>query len=84
MKPGQQEEYNREYIHQKSGKLLWFHIVVLCSNVQNEIKYILVMSDRTKDRMINQALEDAANAAESANKAKAVMNAIERASEVDG
>ncbi len=73
MKPGQQEEYNREYIHQKSGKLLWFHIVVLCSNVQNEIKYILVMSDRTKDRMINQALEDAANAAESANKAKSAF-----------
>ena len=31
------------------------------------------MSDRTKDKKINQALEDAVNAAESANRAKSTF-----------
>ena len=73
MVPGQQDEWNREYIHQKTGEDRWFNVVVLCSNIQDEKKYILVMSDRTKDKKINQAMEDAMKAAESANKAKSTF-----------
>ena len=73
MAPGQQDEWDREYIHQKNGEERWFHVVALCSDVQGEKKYILVMSDRTKDKMVNQALEDAVKAAESANRAKSTF-----------
>ena len=71
--PGQQGEWDREYIHQKTGEVRWFHVVAFCSDIQGEKKYILVMSDRTKDRKINQALEDAVNAAQSANRAKSTF-----------
>ena len=71
--PGQQGEWDREYIHQKTGELRWFRMVALGSDIQGERKYILVMSDRTKDKKINQALEDAVNAAQSANRAKSAF-----------
>ncbi|MGN0983094.1 MAG: histidine kinase dimerization/phospho-acceptor domain-containing protein [Candidatus Limivicinus sp.] len=71
--PGQQGEWDREYVHQASGELRWFHVIAFCSDIQREKKYILVMSDRTKDRKINQALEDAVNAAQSANRAKSTF-----------
>lgn len=67
--PGQQGEWDREYVHQKTGEVRWFHVSAFCSDIQGEKKYILVMSDRTKDKKINQALEDAVNAAQSANRA---------------
>ena len=71
--PGQQGEWDREYVHQKIGEVRWFHVSAFCSNIQGEKKYILVMSDRTKDKKINQALEDAVNAAQSANRAKSTF-----------
>ena len=71
--PGQQGEWDREYVHQKTGEVRWFHVSAFCSNIQGEKKYILVMSDRTKDKKINQALEDALNAAQSANRAKSTF-----------
>ena len=73
IKPGQQGEWDREYIHQRTGELRWFHVIAFCSNIQDKKKYILVMSDRTKDRNINKALEEAADAAESANRAKSTF-----------
>ena len=73
MLPGQQGEWDREYVHQTSGELRWFHVIALCSDIQGEKKYILVMSDRTRDKKINQALEDAVNAAQSANRAKSTF-----------
>ncbi|MBO5154932.1 MAG: response regulator [Eubacterium sp.] len=71
--PGQQGEWDREYVHQKTGEVRWFHVIAFCSDIQGEKKYILVMSDRTKDKNINQALEDAVKAAESANRAKSTF-----------
>ncbi|MDO4517439.1 MAG: response regulator [Bacillota bacterium] len=70
---GEQVEWDREYIHQKSGEVRWFHVIAFSSDIQGEKKYILVMSDRTKDKKINQALEDAVNAAQSANRAKSTF-----------
>lgn len=49
LKPGQADEWDREYIHQKTGEERWFYVVALCRQIQDEVKYILVMSDRTKD-----------------------------------
>ena len=71
--PGEQGEWDREYVHQKTGEIRWFHVIAFCSDIQGEQKYILVMSDRTKDKIINQALEDAVKAAESANRAKSTF-----------
>ncbi|MGN1027706.1 MAG: response regulator [Faecousia sp.] len=71
--PGQQAEWEREYIHQKTGQLRWFHVTALCRQIRGEKKYILVLSDRTKDKKINQDLADAVSAARSANQAKSTF-----------
>lgn len=68
--PGKQREWDREYIHQVSGELRWFHVVAFCSDIQGAKKYILDLSDRTSDRKINQQLEEAVHAAQNASLAK--------------
>ena len=68
--PGEQREWDREYIHQKTGEEMWFRVVVFCTDIQGEKKYILDLSDRTKDKKINQKLEDAVYTAENASRAK--------------
>ncbi|MGN0688592.1 MAG: response regulator [Oscillospiraceae bacterium] len=73
LKPGEQMELDREYVHQKTKEVRWFHVVALCRDIKGEKKYIVVLSDRTKDKQINQALEDAVNAAQSANRAKSTF-----------
>ncbi|MGN0650969.1 MAG: histidine kinase dimerization/phospho-acceptor domain-containing protein, partial [Oscillospiraceae bacterium] len=73
LKPGEQTELDREYVHQKTNEVRWFHVIALCRDIKGEKKYIVVLSDRTKDKQINQALEDAVNAAQSANRAKSTF-----------
>lgn len=73
LKPGDQMVLDREYVHQKTNEARWFHVVALCRDIKGEKKYIVVMSDRTKDKQINLALENAVNAAESANRAKSAF-----------
>lgn len=73
IRPGEQGEWDREYVHRQTGEVRWFHVIALCSDIQGEKKYIMVMSDRTRDKKINQALEDAVNAAQSANRAKSTF-----------
>ena len=69
----EQQEWDFEYVHQKTGERRWFHIVAMGSEVNRKKKYILVMSDRTSDRNMNQALSEAVRAAETANKAKSTF-----------
>ena len=71
--PGEQLEFDREYIHQTTGQMRWFHVIAFCSDIQGEKKYILDMSDRTSDRKINQKLEEAVHTAENANLAKTIF-----------
>lgn len=70
IKPGEQKEWSREYIHFKTKETRWFYVVAMCTNILGDNKYILVFSDRTNDRIINQQLEEAVRIAESANNAK--------------
>ena len=70
---GQQREWDAAYLHQATKELRWFHIVAMGSEVADRTKYILVMSDRTADKQINQALSDAVAAAETANRAKSTF-----------
>ena len=69
----EQKEWDFEYVHQKTGERRWFHIVAMGSEVNRKKKYILVMSDRTSDRNMNQALSEAVRAAETANRAKSTF-----------
>lgn len=71
--PGEQCEWDREYVHQETGEELWFRVVAFCTDIQGEKKYILDFSDRTKDKKINQELEDAVHSAENASRAKTVF-----------
>lgn len=71
--PGDQHEWNMDYTHQQTGEQRWFHTVALCSDVQGDKKYILVMSDRTADKKVSLALEEAVHSAESANRAKSTF-----------
>ena len=70
---GEQREWDAAYMHQETNELRWFHIVAMGSDVAGRTKYILVISDRTADKQINQALSDAVAAAETANRAKSTF-----------
>ena len=70
---GEQREWDAAYLHQETRELRWFHIIAMGSEVEGRTKYILVMSDRTADKQINQALSDAVAAAETANRAKSTF-----------
>ena len=69
----EQQEWDFEYVHQKTGEHRWFHNVAMGSEVNGKKKYILVLSDRTSDRKMNQALSEAVRSAETANKAKSTF-----------
>ena len=69
----EQQEWDFEYVHQKTGEQRWFHIIAMGSEVNGKNKYILVMSDRTVDKKMNQALYEAVRAAETANRAKSTF-----------
>ena len=70
---GEQREWDAAYLHHETRELRWFHIIAMGSEVEGRTKYILVMSDRTADKQINQALSDAVAAAETANRAKSTF-----------
>ena len=69
----EQQEWDFEYVHQKTGERRWFHSVAMGSELNGDKKYILVMSDRTADKKMNQALSEAVHAAENANQAKSTF-----------
>ena len=70
---GQQREWDFEYEHRETKERRWFHNIAMGSEVEGRTKYILVMSDRTADKQVNQALSDAVAAAETANRAKSTF-----------
>ena len=69
----EQREWDLEYVHLKTGERRWFHNIAMGSEVNGKKKYILVMSDRTSDWKMNQALSEAVRAAETANRAKSTF-----------
>ena len=69
----EQREWDFEYVHQKTGEKRGFHNIAMGSEVNGKKKYILVMSDRTADWKMNQALSEAVHAAETANRAKSTF-----------
>ena len=69
----EQREWDFEYVHLKTGEKRWFHNIAMGSELNGKKKYILVMSDRTADWKMNQALSEAVRAAEAANRAKSTF-----------
>ena len=68
-----QREWDFEYVLLKTGEKHRFHNIAMGSEVNGKKKYILVMSDRTADWKMNQALSEAVRAAETANRAKSTF-----------
>ena len=73
IQPGQQLDWDREYTHRNTGEVRWFRGTALCRELMGRKKYILVLSDRTKDRRTNRALEEAVSVAQNANRAKSTF-----------
>ena len=70
---GQQREWDFEFEHRETKERRWFHVIAIGSEVEGKAKYILVLSDRTADKQVNQALSNAVAAAETANRAKSTF-----------
>ena len=62
--------WEAEHVQQSTGERRWYRMTLYHMNIQNAEKYILVMSDRTYERNLNQNLQSALDAAKSANEAK--------------
>ena len=62
--------WEREHIHQVTGERRWFYETIYREDIQGVEKFVVVMSDRTRERNMSRSLEEALAAAESANKAK--------------
>ena len=73
LRSGEQREWDYEYEHQETRERRWFHDIAIGSEVEGRTKYILVLSDRTADKQVNQALSNAVAAAETANRAKSTF-----------
>lgn len=59
-----------EYMHQSTGERRWYRVTIYNLEIQGVYKYIVVMSDRTVEQQMNQNLQEAFDAAKSANEAK--------------
>ena len=59
-----------EYMNQNTGERRWYRITAYHMDIQDVAKYIIVLSDRTRDQKMNQDLQEALAIARSANEAK--------------
>ena len=59
-----------EYMHQGTGERRWYRMTVYHMRLQEVERYVIVLSDRTQERLNNQQLQQALTAAQSANEAK--------------
>ncbi|MCM1144981.1 MAG: response regulator [Blautia sp.] len=74
LEPGMSlEQMETERIHQTSGERKWFRESVHCVLVQGMKKIVVYISDRTKEKQIQNTLSEALNIAQTANKAKSAF-----------
>ncbi len=67
---GGNKHWECEYMHQATGERRWYRVTIYHMNIRDLQKYIIVMSDRTVEQQMNQKLQEALDAAKSANEAK--------------
>lgn len=63
----------RERVHQKTGEHLYFYESVYREKIDGQDKFIAVLSDRTEDKKAEDALKNAMEIAQVANKAKSAF-----------
>lgn len=74
LKPGESlEPKETKRINRRTGEQKWFRESVYCETLQNEKKIIIYISDRTKERKIQDDLAEALAMAQVANKAKSAF-----------
>ena len=73
LEKGERSEWNCEYFHRQSKNRIWFHITALCKQIKGKVYYIIIMSERTKERNTELKLKHEVDSAERANKAKSVF-----------
>ena len=59
-----------EYMHQSTGERRWYRVTIYHVEIRDVQKLIIVMSDRTVEQQMNRNLQEAFDAAKSANEAK--------------
>lgn len=59
-----------EYMHQNTDERRWYKMTIYHMNIRDVKKYIVVMSDRTHEQLMNKQLQEALESAKSANEAK--------------
>ena len=59
-----------EFIQQQTGEQRWYQQTVHHVSIEEKDRFILELSDRTKERQINQKLQQALDIAQGANEAK--------------
>lgn len=59
-----------EYHHPASAEAHWLHARFYLSRMSEDEQYIVTLTDRTRERLANQALQDALSSAQNANNAK--------------
>lgn len=62
--------WEQEHMHQSTGERRWYRVTAYHESIQGVEKFVVVMSDRTEERQMNRKLQEALEAAKSANKAK--------------
>ena len=45
---GAQKQFEREYIHSKTGECLWFLVTVFHTKINDDKKYVIILSDRSR------------------------------------
>ncbi len=74
LEPGMSlEPMETERIHRTTGERKWFHESVYCVLVQGIKKIVVYISDRTKEKQVQNTLSEALNMAQTANKAKSAF-----------
>ena len=63
-------QWETEYMHQTTGEHRSYRVTIYHLDIGGMEKYIIVMSDRTLDKKLNGKLQQALDAAKSANEAK--------------
>ena len=64
------KNWEYEYMHQTTGERRFYRMTAYCMSIQDVRKYIVMLSDRTQEKQMNQQLQEALTAARSANEAK--------------
>ncbi len=74
LEPGMSlEPMETERIHRITGERKWFHESVYCVLVQGIKKIVVYISDRTKEKKVQNTLSEALNMAQTANEAKSTF-----------